>query len=324
MAVPCPCTRGLFNIPLDPSSLELVSCKMCEHPLLQHEQFESGTVNATTQSGSTPSQYHLSQTTGKAYVLFRLPLLTISLAVLPQNPVPRDANDARKLTTDRDFTVQALWNRLQEFAVVHIRGTPASGKSTLAYLLQKYVERTSDTLVFSFSWSLHFPNGLGTHSPYFSLLNSISNRPLHLNDWFDQRKVIIIDEAQGSYQYMSLWNDLIKFLAPDKGVYVALFTPYGSPSGHPVGNLTPTPVMFSPTQRVSIWRSRANSEIGLCFSRQEFDDVIRRVSRYHGQHGQQLLLSRELTDYIWHITVGHASAVQSLLDGLACSDVRAL
>jgi ABC-type antimicrobial peptide transport system ATPase subunit len=54
------------------------------------------------------------------------------------------ANDA--LTCPREATVAALWNQLQKSQVIHVRGTPTSGKSTLAQLLKEYVTRTDDWL----------------------------------------------------------------------------------------------------------------------------------------------------------------------------------
>lgn len=205
---------------------------------------------------------------------------------------------------------------------MHIRGTPASGKSTLAHLLHHHVRKTTDIRVFAFSWPTGFPEPLTVHSAYHELLNSAAARPLHVNDWFDKPLLLIIDEAQGSYPYVSLWNDLIKYLEPQHRVYVALFTSYGSPASNPVPNLTPTPVRFRHSQRVSLRRTPSNPEIGLFFSRQEFDEVVDGVSRYYGQHGQLFLLAQDLQDYVWEMTSGHASAVRALLDGVACSDVR--
>ncbi|WEW55222.1 hypothetical protein PRK78_000651 [Emydomyces testavorans] len=222
--------------------------------------------------------------------------------------------------TGREVTVQALWKRLQEFSVVHVRGTPASGKSTLARLLQLHVQNTSNIRVISFTWPMNFPAPLSVRSPYYYLLNHVLGRPLDTDDWLEQRVLLIIDEAQGSYPYTSLWNDLIKILSSDYCIRVALFSSYGSPSSRPLEAQTPTPVIFDPKQRVSLWRTPANPDIGLFFSQQEYDDVVKRVARHHGEHGPLFRLSRDLQDYIWEITSGHASAVRVFLDCLASSD----
>lgn len=39
----------------------------------------------------------------------------------------------------------------------------------------------------------------------------------------------IIDEAQASYQFTSLWNDLIKLIEPGYGIFIVLFSSYESP-----------------------------------------------------------------------------------------------
>src|SRR5437763_771929 len=44
------------------------------------------------------------------------------------------------ITCPREATVAALWEQLQEVRIIHVRGTPTSGKSTLANLLSEYVK----------------------------------------------------------------------------------------------------------------------------------------------------------------------------------------
>lgn len=225
----------------------------------------------------------------------------------------------------RKTTVEALWKRLQECAVVHIRGTPASGKSTLARLLHLHVRRVApDMEILSITWPLQLPEGFGTYTPYYQLLNLITRRDLALDDWLEKRIVIIIDEAQLSYPFTNFWNDLIKNLTPGHGPCVALFCSYGSATSWAQDSQTHTPVLFTARQRISLRRTPANPEIGLLFSPEEFHDVINRVCNAHGEHGQLFLLSDDLKDYIFQLTSGHPAAVRSLLDGLASSDVRGL
>ena len=45
------------------------------------------------------------------------------------------------LECPRVQTVSVLWERIQEHHVVHVRATPASGKSTLSSLLEQHVKR---------------------------------------------------------------------------------------------------------------------------------------------------------------------------------------
>jgi hypothetical protein len=59
-----------------------------------------------------------------------------------------------------------------------------------------------------------------------------------------------------------------------------------------------------------------NPDVSLYFSRQEFDDVVRRVRNYHSADGQPFIPSSELVDYIWEFSNGHPGGVHALLDFL--------
>ena len=235
-----------------------------------------------------------------------------------------DATDAPQapdpLMSQRKITVVALWERLRQVRVIHVRGTPASGKSTLARLLGEFVRATEPGIpVHLFTWPCAFPDGLTTLSPYYHMLNSIIGRPKMLDDWFKmQDTLLIIDEAQESYKYLNLWNDFLKRL-PSRGPMVALFSSYGSPCWKPLEDLTP--ITFHPNQRVSIRRSPQNPDLALFFTRAEFDDVVDRFCKYHGELGQAFILAQDLKNYIWEFTSGHPAGVRTILDGLRTSEV---
>jgi hypothetical protein len=253
------------------------------------------------------------------------PFISIISLIAADGPVvgvgPSHIIEYQKNPTDslRRDTVATLWDRIQQVGVVHVRGTPASGKSTLAFLLDEYVRETSDIDTYIFSWPLSFEEyGLSKSSPYYLLLNNITHNNItnnHQNDWFGKKALLIIDEAQGSYGYMSLWNDLIKSLGPRSYPLIALFSSYGSPSDRPLG--TQAPIYFRPSQRVSIRRTSQNPNLGLFFNHTEFDDVVQRACKSYGQHGQAFRPSPELVDYVWEITNGHPAGVQAVLDYLA-------
>ena len=88
------------------------------------------------------------------------------------------------LRCPREETVSALWEYLQELAskcsqyrrLLHVRATPASGKSTLALLLEEYVrQRNPELSVFRRSWPVKFPESVGPG--YESLLNHVFGIP---------------------------------------------------------------------------------------------------------------------------------------------------
>jgi hypothetical protein len=286
----CDCPNRVFGTSLDTNTIE-PKCKECAQDV--------NIASAQPQSqGMSPFISIISSIVADGPVIGVGPSHTIKYQ---KNP-----NDS-----PRRGTVAALWDQIQQVGVVHVRGTPASGKSTLAFLLDEYVRETSDINTYIFSWPLGFEKaGLSKTSPY---LNKITND--RRDNWFGRKELLIIDEAQGSYGYTSLWNDFIKGSGPGLYPLIVLFSSYGSPSDRPLG--TQALVSFQPSQRVSIRCTPQNPNLGLFFNRAEFDDVVQRVCKSYGQHGQAFHPSPELVDYVWEITNGHPAGVHAVLDYLA-------
>ena len=98
--------------------------------------------------------------------------------------------------------------------------------------------------------------------------------------------LLIIDEAQLSYQHDTLWTDFIKPISSDgdEGRRVILFSSYGSPAETPLldGGLGSPPLHLY-TNNESL--SDNNKEVSLYFTRLEFDDVVTRVCK-HSSEGQ--------------------------------------
>jgi hypothetical protein len=229
----------------------------------------------------------------------------------------------------RGRTVAALWEQLQQVRVIHVRGTPTSGKSSLARNLKFYVMRTEPGVrICSFRWpdDSAWPDGLNRASQYHRLLNFITGRPAESDNWPQmENTLLIIDEAQMSYEYLDLWNDFLKPLASDakRGPFVILFSSYGSPTQIPVrAALGSAPIHLSAKQRVSIRPlSENNPKISLYFTRSEFDDVVTRVCEYNAKDEQPFLPSSELLEYVWEFTNGHPGATRAVLDALIHSQV---
>src|SRR6266516_6447454 len=137
--------------------------------------------------------------------------------------------------------------------------------------------------------------------------------------------LLIIDEAQLSYKYRSLWNDFLKPLRNNPiGPMVIFFSSYGSPAEFPVPTvLGSTPVRLSAQQRISVrplsWN---NPRISLYFTHQEFKDAVARACAVYGAPPKlPFILSPELGEYIWEVSNGHPGATADLLVGLAQSEV---
>lgn len=120
MVSQCTCPAGQYDTPASTDTL----CTVCTHRLDYHENAQSNK--------------ELHSILGKApfWVGHGDPKLTSNHQdyrsyTLVNNPT----------TCPREETVSALWKRIQQYHVIHVRATPASGKSTLSRLLQSYVQR---------------------------------------------------------------------------------------------------------------------------------------------------------------------------------------
>ncbi|OJJ78666.1 uncharacterized protein ASPGLDRAFT_138465 [Aspergillus glaucus CBS 516.65] len=218
--------------------------------------------------------------------------------------------------TERNLTVTALWDLIKRRQVVHIRGTPATGKSTLAHLLARHVSILEPGLeVYHLCWPESF-DYLSKSAPYSYLLNNLARRSQDRDDWMDIDGLLIIDEAQASYRYSSLWNDLIKFLEPGFGLRVALFSSYGSASALVQEASTLTPLKLNSNQRISLKRSAEHPDLCLLLSHDEFHDLVYRRCQSYGD-SQPFRPSAELIEHLFGMTQGHAAASACVLEILS-------
>lgn len=214
----------------------------------------------------------------------------------------------------------ALWKLINERQVVHIRGTPATGKSTLAHLLAMYVSKIEPQLeVYHVCWPEASRN-LPETAPYSYLLNYLARRSQNSQDWMYINGLLIIDEAQASYRHSSLWNDLIKFLEPGFGLKIALFSSYGSASALVEEALTSTPLKLYPSQRVSLKRSPEPRDVCLLLPKDEFNDLAHRRCLSYGC-SQPFLPSAPVIRHLFSVTKGHAAAAVCVLDILSEAQV---
>ena len=92
---------------------------------------------------------------------------------------------------------------------VHVRGTPASEKSTLAHLLERYYVDRDKSVFYISIWKVD----LREAAPWGSLtqrINSMYQEPRVEGDLRYSNSVLLIDEAQGSYSDSVLWNSILK------------------------------------------------------------------------------------------------------------------
>ena len=193
---------------------------------------------------------------------------------------------------------------LDEQRLVYIRGTPTSGRTTLAFLLLEYYHSKGRRAFYRSSWK---PLEEGT------LWKSFAE---HFGCAEDQLEgtVFILDEAQKSYNDVVFWNRIIKCVDDRaKNIKICLFSSYGSPvTGLPHYPEIMTPAFIQPPKRVSLTPTLepGTPEFGLYFDPDEFDDAITRLSN---NQSEKFNLGEKAKDYIFKITNGHPAAVKAVV-----------
>ncbi|KAB8229541.1 uncharacterized protein BDW43DRAFT_303111 [Aspergillus alliaceus] len=242
---------------------------------------------------------------------------TFGLAIGP--PVTSGQPD-RQSTIDpslcpRTETVCELARILDEERVVQVRGTPASGKTTLAYLLDRYYHQRNVPSVIIPNWPQDNCHG------YANFLvrnaNDVGYSFVTTRNLLNCDIVFILDEAQMSYHDSGLWLGFIK-TQNDRhfGPRVCIFSSYGSPTGGGDDYNPGSPLGYLGVQkRVSITVSmiQDSPSISLFYNQGEFNEVVQRIC---SNVRRPLPLHQEASDYIYTLTSGHPGAVEAVLDML--------
>lgn len=194
--------------------------------------------------------------------------------------------------------------------MIHIRGTPSSGKTTLALLLLDHYKYRNEPVVLIDGW--HNVSDPTTHLVEQSILSGYTG--MTTSNLRNLDIVFLFDEAQQSYQDSRLWLGIIKAqsLRPS-GPKICLFSSYGSPATgptqYPHGS---TPIHFGAEQRVSISVSSIPRAPSIClfYNEEEFSEVVR--LRCAGST-HNFAMDPTAIEYLYLITNGHPGAVTSLL-----------
>ncbi|KAL4970219.1 uncharacterized protein BDV14DRAFT_186686 [Aspergillus stella-maris] len=284
--VACPCPAGLFT--WSESAFETI-CQRCGHPLQDHRDFSPEPAlkeESTSASDSEHAQEHVMEVTTKP------------------------------TRCRRNRTVLELASALDNQDVIHVRGTPASGKTTLSELLRDYyLENNRKVFLLEYWKPLDFSHGQDAWTG-FSLRLQHRYPGYHSKDFFASKNVILIDEAQGSYADIGFWNTVIKDRRSNLGydIKICLFSSYGSPwTGLDSNKVVFTPATFGPPQRVTLTpqpNERA-PKIGLFFTKEEFDQAVDLLTTR--QYKEKFDIDAEARRYLFALTDGHPGAVASLV-----------
>ncbi|ODM16145.1 hypothetical protein SI65_08579 [Aspergillus cristatus] len=242
-----------------------------------------------------------------------------------------------RLICPRERTVSKLAAILDEVNIVHVRGTPASGKTCLSELLRDYYRKEGRKVSLIKEWEK-----LDHKNPWDSLVKLVEkwneetqDAPTTTSSQSEQdiswvltsNTVILVDEAQMTYNDSGLWNTIFKERQTPTYVYkfqLCLFCSYGSPAAGPDQTFF-TPVKLSNQQRISLTphNQPCSPSIGLFYDKEEFKDVVSRLLKY--QYEERFNLDERALEYIFAVSNGHPGAVTSIVDVIYevyCHDMK--
>ncbi|ODM16639.1 hypothetical protein SI65_08146 [Aspergillus cristatus] len=174
-----------------------------------------------------------------------------------KRPGSQSVNISRKrpitenlLICPRERTMSKLAAILDDMNIVHVCGTPASGKTCLSELLRDYYCKEGRRVFLIKKWE-----ELDSEDPWGSLIKLIKKGNKELEDapttsfattslnsendlsWvLTSNTVILVNEAQKTYNDNELWNTILKERQTPTCVYnfqLCLFCSYGSPEAGP-------------------------------------------------------------------------------------------
>ncbi|KAE8391262.1 hypothetical protein BDV23DRAFT_182776 [Aspergillus alliaceus] len=226
-----------------------------------------------------------------------------------------DMMEPDPLHSPRERTVKELARMLDENRVIHVRGTPASGKTILARLLSHHYRQQKIAVIAFHSWRTTPPQ-------YYQdkIIDEARRRGYRQFDAQfveDGNYVLILDEGQMTYRDEALWIELIKNQSGSHfGPRICIFTCYGSPTEGPDSEYSAGSLLayLGPQQRVSITPSSIQFSPwdALFYNLEEFEDVVERFCHRENQN-PQLKLDETAREYIFNLTHGHPGAVDGIL-----------
>jgi len=219
-------------------------------------------------------------------------------------------------------SIKTLARLIDEHAVIHVCGTPALGKSTMAKFLfrhysRHYLTQRQPKIVFVAGWKDWVENNMDTVGFLVRQCHQLGHkiqRAEFLNEVNDDL-IFILDEAQVTYSDSYFWYSVIKErLAATKGLRFCLFTLYGNPStGSPDYPKTTTPPILKREQRISLIAPHDHVGHDLClfYKQEEFKEFKDAVRKWADTTDHTI--SEDVASYIFEQTNGHPRVAGAML-----------
>ncbi|PLN74690.1 hypothetical protein BDW42DRAFT_181882 [Aspergillus taichungensis] len=287
----CACPMGFVQ--QDRASDEHAKCQTCDHEIMFHE--------SATQSPNIA--------------------LNHGIGSVVSNTIPeRVINFSSDHICPRHDTINKLIDLLREKSVVHVRGTPASGKTVLASLLHGALEKQGRLAYYLNGWETNLKDLMKFSSdPWVAFHTFLLQEfpSFTISSTPGKASVLIVDEAQMSYGDMIFWNRIIKEHMDGSAGFelqICLFCSYGSPrTAIERQDYGPTPRNFEQSQRVTLTpQSGVDSpQLGLYYTESEFNDVIIRMIR--NKFTEPFTLDDDAKCYLYLLTSGQPGALESIM-----------
>ena len=231
----------------------------------------------------------------------------------------------------RTELVDEIIARVRRYHIIQVRGTPASGKTTVMHLVANklfgmYGHKLPIHVLYG--WNERKVSGAG----WIAYLRQVTG--VRGDRWPRHQAYLLLDEAQQSYWDDELWAALFKSIQRDVGApFVILFSSYGSPGrgyeGFNGQKHIKTPMVFASDQQISMRPEindnlpvlvqsgesaelRACRPVGLLLKEDEAIHVLTRYALAAMQPSPSLLadLKREL----FLISGGHVGLLIGMID----------
>jgi hypothetical protein len=228
---------------------------------------------------------------------------------------------------ERAELVKEIFERLDNFAVVRINGTPASGKTTLMNLMIKHLLKGKEghnPIYVLIGWEHQRVKDAGGWAKYLEEQTGVNGFK-----WMSHSGYLFLDEAQESYQDGELWAGLFKAISPISKCRILLFTSYGSPDrvfeGFDNPRFKKTPMIFDPAQQISLKPDYTVvpdfNPVGLLLDERESMKLVGDCMKSRLSSIFTRAITEDFKHGVWQVTQGHAGLITSFCDVLGRSKV---